>query len=109
MGGTFDSYQAAAHGFEKLPFKSPPFDGRNWGSPLHSLCSYQGKLKPAIAHFLVTQFTKPGETVLDPLSGAGTIPLEALLNGRRALANDLQELGFILSSAKVNQTQVGFK
>ncbi len=96
-------YRSAITEFEKLPFKTPPFDGRNWGSPLHSLCSYQGKLKPAIAHFLVQNFTKPGDTVLDPLSGAGTIPLEAMLTGRRALANDLQELGFILSSAKIAQ------
>jgi hypothetical protein len=35
------------------------------------------------------------------MSGAGTIPLEAFLSGRTALANDLQELGFILSYAKV--------
>lgn len=94
-------YLEAANNFETLPFKREPFNGRNWGNPLHSLCSYQGKLKPAIAHFLVQEFTQPGETVLDPLSGAGTIPLEAMLGGRRALANDLQELGYILSSAKV--------
>lgn len=98
-----NSYKSVARDFENLPFKIPPFDGRNWGSPLHSLCSYQGKLKPAIAHFLVQRFTEPGDTVLDPLSGAGTIPLEAMLAGRRALANDLQELGFILSSAKIGQ------
>lgn len=103
MTSAVDSYKTSALEFENLPFKSPPFDGRNWGSPLHSLCSYQGKLKPAIAHFLVQNFTNPGDTVLDPLSGAGTIPLEAMLTGRRALANDLQELGFILSSAKIAQ------
>lgn len=103
MTSAASSYLNAAREFELLPFKTPPFDGRNWGSPLHSLCSYQGKLKPAIAHFLVQSFTKPGDTVLDPLSGAGTIPLESMLTGRRALANDLQELGFILSSAKIAQ------
>jgi hypothetical protein len=37
------------------------------------------------------------------MSGAGTIPLEAFLNGRRAYANDLQELGYTLSSAKVSR------
>lgn len=103
MASAVDSYKTSALEFEDLPFKKPPFDGRNWGSPLHSLCSYQGKLKPAIAHYLVQNFTNPGDTVLDPLSGAGTIPLEAMLTGRRALANDLQELGFILSSAKIAQ------
>jgi hypothetical protein len=39
--------------------------------------------------------------VLDPLSGAGAIPLEACLQGREAVANDIQELAFLLSSAKV--------
>ncbi len=95
------SYKEQALAFEKLPYKVEPYGSRNWGHPLHSLCSYQGKLKPAIAHFLIEYFTEVGDTVLDPLSGAGTIPLEAFLNGRKALANDLQELGFILSSAKI--------
>jgi hypothetical protein len=99
--GPSRSYFDLARAFESMPYKSPPFNGRSWGSPLHSLCSYQGKLKPSIAHFLITNFTQAGETVLDPLAGAGTIPLEAMLGGRRALANDLQELGYILSSAKV--------
>lgn len=95
-------FRDAAREFEQmLPHQKEPFSSRNWGHPLHSLCSYQGKLKPAIAHFLVTKFTKPGDTILDPMSGAGTIPLEALVNGRRAFANDIQELGYILSSAKV--------
>jgi DNA modification methylase len=99
-----DDLRAAAKEFERdLPHQLAPFSSRNWGHPLHSLCSYQGKLKPAIAHFLVTRFTKPGDVILDPMAGAGTIPLEALLNGRRAFANDLQELGYTLSTAKVSR------
>lgn len=69
-----------AHAFEQeLPYREPPYNSRNWGHGLHSLCSYQGKLKPAIAHFLVKNFSSPGETILDPMSGSGSIPLEALL------------------------------
>ncbi len=97
------AFKNKALAFEQLPYKTAPYGSRNWGHPLHSLCSYQGKLKPAIAHFLIDYFTEVGDTVLDPLSGAGTIPLEAFLNGRKALANDLQELGFILSSAKISR------
>lgn len=89
--------------FEKLPYTLPPYSSRNWGSSLHSLCSYQGKLKPSIAHFLVTNFTKEGDVILDPMSGAGTIPLEAFLNNRKAYANDLQSLGYMLSMAKVDK------
>lgn len=102
--GLIEDLKSAAQEFERsLPHQNAPFSSRNWGHPLHSLCSYQGKLKPAIAHHLVTRFTKPGDTVLDPMSGAGTIPLEAFLNGRRAYANDLQELGYTLSSAKISR------
>lgn len=84
----------------KLPYRADPYNSRNWGHPLHSLCSYQGKLKPALAHFLVSQFTSKGDTVLDPLSGAGTVPLECMLQGRVPYANDLQELAYLLSTAK---------
>lgn len=97
-----DGYRDAAVAFGRgLPHLNSPFCSRNWGHGLHSLCSYQGKLKPAIAHFLVATFTKPGDRVLDPFSGCGTIPLEAMLQGRQPIANDLQELAFILSRAKV--------
>ncbi|MDA8346972.1 MAG: hypothetical protein M0Z66_16130 [Thermaerobacter sp.] len=83
------------------PHRHDPFARRNWGGPLHSLCSYQGKLKPAIGHFLVSWFTEPGWRVLDPMSGVGTIPLEARRQGRIAVANDLSPLADCVSRAKV--------
>ncbi|MBN1459487.1 MAG: DNA methylase [Armatimonadetes bacterium] len=95
--------RAAVQFAEKLPHLDAPYCSRAWGHPMHSLCSYQGKLKPAIAHFLVTLFTAPGERVLDPMSGCGTVPLEAFLTGREAVGNDLQELGYILTRAKVER------
>jgi len=85
------------------PHRYPPFNKRNWGGKLHSLCSYQGKLKPAIAYFLIETFTEPNQVVLDPMSGVGTIPLEARRLGRIALANDLSPLAQAVSSAKVEQ------
>ena len=84
-----------------LPYKSEPYSSRNWGHPWHSLCSYHGKLKPAIAHHLVASFTKPGDVVLDPLCGVGTIPFEACLQGRIGIGNDLSELAYVVSKAKL--------
>lgn len=86
---------------ETAPHRREPFVRRNWGGPLHSLCSYQGKLKPAIGHFLVDWFTEPGWRVLDPMSGVGTIPLEARRQGRIAIANDLSPLADCVSRAKI--------
>lgn len=85
----------------ELPYQKPPYNSRNWGDSWHSLCSYHGKLKPAIAHLLVSYFTEKGETVLDPLCGVGTIPFEACLQGRVGIGNDLSEMAYVVSKAKL--------
>ncbi|MGY3436743.1 MULTISPECIES: DNA methyltransferase [unclassified Marinovum] len=89
---------------EDLPHKQGAFAKRNWGTPLHSLCSYQGKLKPALAHHLVQIFSSKGQTVFDPFSGSGTIPLEAVIAGRSSISNDLSDMAVALSNAKTGQT-----
>lgn len=86
---------------DEMPYRNAPYSGRNWGHPWHSLCSYHGKLKPAIAHFMVERFTRPGDIVLDPLCGVGTIPFEACLQGRVGIGNDLSELAYIVTKAKL--------
>lgn len=96
--------RAAAERFcVAMPYRQEPYRKRNWGGQLHSLCSYQGKLKPAIAHFLVREFTSEGDTVLDPMAGVGTIPLEARLQRREAVAGDLSELAAVVSRAKLER------
>jgi hypothetical protein len=86
-----------------LPHQSTPFNKRNWGHPLHSLCSYEGKMKPAIAHFLVEAFV-PGEgKVLDPFAGVGTIPFEACLQGKKAFGFEISPSALTISIAKVNR------
>lgn len=87
--------------FSELPYRVPPFSRRNWGHAWHSLCSYQSKLKPAIAHFLVKVFTKKGDVVLDPFAGVGTIPFEACLQGRIGIGVDLSPVAFHAAAAKV--------
>lgn len=102
-----DIFKSEAENFIKnMPYRQTPYSGRNWGHPWHSLCSYHGKLKPAIAHFMVNQFTKPGDVVLDPLSGVGTIPLEASLQGRIGIGNDLSELAYIVTKAKLEKPEL---
>lgn len=100
----FEKFFSEAQSFiDTMPYKKPPYSGRNWGHPWHSLCSYHGKLKPSIAHFLVKQFSAPGNVVVDPLSGVGTIPLEACLQNRIGIGNDLSELAFCVTKAKVEK------
>ncbi|NHZ34463.1 DNA methyltransferase [Massilia rubra] len=86
---------------DAMPHQALPYSKRNWGSPLHSVCSYQAKMKPALAHHLVGAFSKENDVILDPFSGSGTIPFEASLMGRVGLGLDIALLGVALSNAKL--------
>lgn len=94
---------AAKEFISEMPYKVSPYSNRNWGHKWHSLCSYHGKLKPAIANFLISFFTEIGNVVLDPLCGVGTIPFEAALQGRIGIGNDLSELAYCVSKAKLEK------
>ena len=43
------------------PYYYPPYNKKTWGNRWHSLCSYHGKLKPSIAHFLIKNFSKEND------------------------------------------------
>lgn len=89
-----------------LPHQHGEMARRNWGHPLHSLCSYQGKLKPAIANLLVGTFVPENGRILDPFAGVGTIPLEAALTGRTAYAFDISPPALHITNAKIGYADV---
>jgi hypothetical protein len=91
----------------ELPQQKGDMARRNWGHPLHSLCSYQGKLKPAIAHLLVDIFVPARGRVLDPFAGVGTIPLEAALSGRTAFGFDISPPALEITRAKLGVPDIG--
>ncbi|HWR35398.1 MAG TPA: DNA methyltransferase [Clostridia bacterium] len=91
-------------GFKKaLPHQKPPLSKRNWGHPLHSLCSYQGKMKPALASKLVETFVPENGRLLDPFGGVGTIPFEAALQGRFSYSFDISPAALAISRAKLGK------
>lgn len=87
---------------KNLPHQKGDMARRNWGHALHSLCSYQGKLKPALAHSLVAALL-PGtrHRILDPFAGVGTIPFEAQLLGHTAFAFDISPAALAITRAKI--------
>lgn len=95
-----------SHSCTRKKFLSAP---RWWKKPcahvestLHQLAPYIGKIKSSIAGDLVEQYSKPGDLVVDPFAGAGTIPLEAALRGRHIFAGDISAYARILSQAKLS-------
>jgi len=88
---------------DELPHQHGVFAKRNWGHGLHSLCSYQGKMKPAIAHFLTRTFVPQGGVMLDPFGGVGTIPLEAALQGIASWSFDISPAALHIAQAKLSR------
>jgi hypothetical protein len=75
------------------------FNGRE--STLQQLSPYVGKMKSGMARVLIDLYSRPGDTVFDPFSGSGVVPLEAALAGRRAWANDLSPYAYALTRGKL--------
>lgn len=75
------------------------FNGRE--STLQQLSPYVGKLKSGMVRVLLHLYSQHGDTVLDPFSGSGVVPLEALLAGRTAIANDLSPYAYTLTRGKL--------
>lgn len=69
---------------------------------LQSLHPYPAKILRHIPQFFlsVPALSKPGSLVLDPFCGSGTVLLEALLSGRRAIGADSNPLARLISTAK---------
>jgi len=99
-----NGWSAAWADFKKnLPHQQGEFAKRNWGHPLHSLCSYQGKMKPSLAAHLVKTFTSPGDRMLDPFSGVGTIPFEAALHGVECWGFDISPPAVHITAGKIGR------
>ncbi len=59
---------------------------------LHGFHAYPARMHPLSAKRLIEAFSVPGDWVLDPFCGSGTVLLEARLLGRRAVGVDINPL-----------------
>src|SRR5580692_11613413 len=71
-----------------------------WGHSMQTMCSYHGMFPAKLAHYFIQRYSKPGDLVLDPFSGRGTVALQAHVEGRRTISGDLSPLAYVLSRAK---------
>lgn len=56
----------------------------------HSI-AHPAKMNTRLLEFLIDEFTVPGETVLDPMSGSGSTGVLAALHGRNAVCVELEQ------------------
>jgi SAM-dependent methyltransferase len=75
----------------------------------HGFHSYAGKLHPSIARGAVGRFTPPGATVLDPFCGSGTVLVEALVAGRKAIGIDASPLAVLIARVRTRRLPEGWR
>jgi DNA modification methylase len=66
----------------------------------HGIHVYPARMVPQIARALIQRFSEPGQTVLDPFCGSGTVLLEALLANRRGIGVDINPLATLIAQVK---------
>ncbi|MCB0318369.1 MAG: DNA adenine methylase [Bdellovibrionales bacterium] len=73
---------------------------------LHSLCSLPGDINPEIAEYCIERFSTPGQLILDPFSGSGTVALQAALTGRDTIAADVNPIAIAYTLAKLKPADI---
>jgi adenine-specific DNA-methyltransferase len=95
-----------AKGFPKRP-RSPISDVQDWqysGNRLHPTQKPVGALLP-----LVRAFSRPGEVVLDPFCGSGSVLLAAKSLGRRYIGIELREDYWAIAQQRLQARRTGIK
>src|SRR4051812_39037546 len=63
----------------------------------HAFHSYAGRMHPTMAEGAIERWTTPGQVVLDPFCGSGTVLVEAMAHGRVAHGIDASPLAVMIA------------
>ena len=68
---------------------------------------YYAMFPTAFADKVVAEYTKPGDTVLDPFAGRGTAIFSAATQGRQAIGIEINPVGYVYANAKLKPGEHG--
>lgn len=77
-------------------------DKRRGTRSMHNLVRFPAKLHTPLVAWAITRYTRPGDIVLDPFCGCGTVVLEATLRGRQAVGFDVDPYSALIARAKAS-------
>ena len=69
----------------------------------HGFHTYPARMHPRLAARLVASLSHPGETIVDPFCGGGTVLVEAMVAGRRTYGIDLNPVAVRLARVRVQR------
>jgi SAM-dependent methyltransferase len=63
---------------------------------------YRGNWSPYVARNIIELYSKPGDTVLDPMVGGGTTAVECYLTGRNSMSSDINPGAISITRDRLN-------
>jgi hypothetical protein len=75
-------------------------DGAPADDLTHGFHTYPARMHPALARTVIGGLTRPGDIVVDPFCGGGTVLVEALVAGCRSLGIDLNPLALRIAEVR---------
>lgn len=75
-----------------ISFRSIVPEIRDTNYLTHGIFYYPAKFIPHVPRFCLQRYTRPGDWVIDPFAGSGTVGLEAVLTQRSAVLMDINPL-----------------
>jgi DNA modification methylase len=100
--GDREAARALAHALDVAPHETEKEDGPD-RAHVHGFHVYPARMHPVTAARLVRAFSSERATVLDPFCGSGTVLVEAMIAGRRAVGVDLNPLAVRLARLKTTR------
>jgi hypothetical protein len=95
-----------AAALDVAPAPEPRGAGQETDDPdrthVHGFHTYPARMHPVTAARLVHVVSGEGATLLDPFCGSGTVLVEAMIAGRRAVGTDINPLAVRLSRCKTS-------
>ncbi len=83
---------------ERLSISDAPF-----AKSTHYLFRFPAKFHPPVVRALVERYTDPGDLLLDPFCGSGTLLVEAAIASRPSIGLDVDPLSVLVSNVKVSR------
>ena len=69
----------------------------------HYLFRFPAKFHPPVVGKLIDEYSKPGDYILDPFCGSGTMLVEATVAGRNAVGTDIDPVAIFVSRVKTHR------
>ena len=73
----------------------------------HGFHKYPAKFFPELPRWAIRRYSEPGQRVLDPMAGSGTVNVECLLAGRNSVAVDVDPFARLLTRVKTTPLALG--